>query len=60
MITRCDVQAKLDALAKPMGSLGQLEARAVKLAVAGQSLTPATRPRRVILFATDHGTLLKG
>lgn len=35
MITRCDVQAKLDALAKPIGSLGQLEALAVELAVAG-------------------------
>lgn len=35
MITRCDVQAKLDALAKPMGSLGQSEVLPVELAVAG-------------------------
>jgi len=57
MITRDEVQAKLDALAKPMGSLGHLEALAVNLAVASQSLTPLTRPRRLVLFAADHGVV---
>lgn len=60
MINRGDVQAKLDALAKPVGSLGQLEALAVDLAVASQSLTPATRPRRLVLFAGDHGVVAQG
>lgn len=60
MMTRDDVQAKLDALAKPVGSLGQLETLAVELAVASQSLTPATRPRRLVLFAADHGVVAQG
>lgn len=60
MITRDDVQTKLDALAKPVGSLGQLEALAVDLATATQSLTPATRPRRLVLFAADHGVVAQG
>lgn len=60
MITYEDVQAKLDALAKPVGSLGQLEALAVELAVASQSLTPLTRPRRLVLFAADHGVVAQG
>ncbi len=60
MITRDDVQARLDALAKPVGSLGRLEALAVELALAGQSLTPLTRPRRLVLFAADHGVVSQG
>lgn len=60
MINRDDVQAKLDALAKPVGSLGQLEALAVNLAMACQSLMPATRPRRLVLFAGDHGVVAQG
>jgi nicotinate-nucleotide--dimethylbenzimidazole phosphoribosyltransferase len=60
MITRDDIQARLDALAKPVGSLGQLEALAVELALAGQSLTPLTRPRRIVLFAADHGVVVQG
>lgn len=60
MITRDDVQVKLDALTKPVGSLGRLEALAVELALAGQSLTPLTRPRRLVLFAADHGVVAQG
>ena len=60
MITREDVQAKLDALAKPVGCLGQLEALAVELAVASQSLAPLTGPRRLVLFAADHGVVAQG
>lgn len=51
------VQTRLDALAKPPGSLGRLEALAVELAVAQQSLAPATHPRRIVLFAGDHGVV---
>lgn len=60
MVTRKDVQARLDALAKPVGSLGRLEALAVDLAVASQSLLPVTRPRRLVLFAADHGVVAQG
>ena len=59
-ITADQVQARLDALAKPLGSLGRLEALAVELAVAQQSLNPVTRPRRVVLFAGDHGVVAQG
>ncbi len=60
MIIRKDVQARLDALAKPMSSLGRLEALAVELAIASQSLRPQTRPRRLVLFAADHGVVAQG
>lgn len=59
-ITPASVQARLDALAKPPGSLARLEALAVELAVAQQSLAPATRPRRIVLFAGDHGVIAQG
>jgi len=60
MITREDVQARLDALAKPVGSLGRLEALAVDLALASRSLGPVVRPCRLVLFAADHGVVAQG
>lgn len=59
-ITPDQVQAKLDALAKPPGSLARLEALAAQLAVAQQTLNPITRPRRIVLFAGDHGVVTQG
>ena len=59
-ITPALVQARLDSLAKPPGSLGQLEALAVELAMAQGTLTPETRPRRLVLFAADHGVVAQG
>ena len=50
----------LDALAKPRGSLGHLERIAARLAVTQQSLNPQTHPRRIILFAADHGVVESG
>jgi nicotinate-nucleotide--dimethylbenzimidazole phosphoribosyltransferase len=55
-----DVQAHLDALAKPQGSLGRLEALALRLSLVQQSLRPATTPRRLVLFAGDHGVVESG
>ena len=52
--------AHLNALAKPPGSLGRLEALAARLAVIQQSLRPVTRPRRIVLFAGDHGVAASG
>lgn len=60
IVTPDIVQARLDALAKPPGSLARLEALAVELAVAQQSLAPVTRPRRIVLFAGDHGVVAQG
>jgi nicotinate-nucleotide--dimethylbenzimidazole phosphoribosyltransferase len=60
MITRDDIQARLDSLAKPVGSLGRLEALAVELALASCSITPVVRPRLLVLFAADHGVVAQG
>lgn len=59
-ITPDRIQARLDGLAKPPGSLARLEALAVELAVAQQSFAPITRPRRIVLFAGDHGVVDQG
>lgn len=59
-ITPAIVQARLDSLAKPPGSLGRLEALAVELALAQGTLMPDTRPRRLVLFAADHGVVAQG
>lgn len=59
-ITLETAQAHLDALAKPKGSLGRLEILAARLAVIQQSLKPQTRPRRIVLFAGDHGVAESG
>jgi nicotinate-nucleotide--dimethylbenzimidazole phosphoribosyltransferase len=60
MIDEAAVWAHLDALAKPQRSLGRLEALAVQLAVIQQRLDPETRPRRIVLFAADHGVVAQG
>jgi nicotinate-nucleotide--dimethylbenzimidazole phosphoribosyltransferase len=52
--------AHLDALAKPRGSLGALEAVAARLAATQGTLSPLTRPRRIVLFAADHGCVAAG
>lgn len=57
MLTLEIAHAHLDALAKPQGSLGRLERIAARLAVTQQSLSPQTRPRRITLFAGDHGVV---
>ena len=53
-------QQRLDALAKPQGSLGRLERLARRLAETQGSLAPETRPRRLIVFAGDHGVVAEG
>lgn len=59
-MTEDDIWAHLDALAKPRRSLGRLEALAVQLALTQQCLAPRTRPRRIVLFAGDHGCVADG
>lgn len=60
MLTRNDVLKHLNSLTKPPGSLGQLEELAIRLCVTQQTLCPATRPRRLVLFAGDHGVVAEG
>ena len=55
MIDEATIRAHLDGLAKPRGSLGQLEDIAVRLALTQSSLKPLTKPRHLVLFAGDHG-----
>ncbi|MEW4466221.1 nicotinate-nucleotide--dimethylbenzimidazole phosphoribosyltransferase [Parasphingorhabdus sp. JC815] len=54
------VSEYLDALAKPQGSMGRLEGLAVQLALVQQSLNVRTKPRRIVLFAGDHGVVESG
>ena len=55
-----EVWAHLDALAKPRRSLGKLEELAVRLGTIQRTLEPLTRPRRLVLFAGDHGVVARG
>lgn len=51
---------RLDSLTKPPRSLGKLEHLAARLCRIQQTLTPVTSPRRVVLFAGDHGVVASG
>lgn len=50
------VQARLDRKAKPLGSLGQLEALAVQLGSIQRTDAPRVTDPVVLVFAGDHGT----
>jgi nicotinate-nucleotide--dimethylbenzimidazole phosphoribosyltransferase len=50
----------LDRLAKPPGSLGRLEELAIRLCTIQGTLSPLTRPRRVVIFVADHGVVDEG
>lgn len=60
MLSDQTIAAHLDALAKPQGSMGRLETLAADLARIQQRLDPVTHPRRLILFAADHGVVADG
>ncbi len=60
MLTADKVQARLDSLAKPRGSLGRLEELAIRLAMTQNNLQPKTHPRRLVVFAADHGVVASG
>ena len=49
------VQAALDAKTKPVGSLGQIEALAARIAHIQKTLTPVAETCQLPLFAGDHG-----
>ncbi|MDB4949913.1 MAG: cob(II)yrinic acid a,c-diamide reductase [Gemmatimonadetes bacterium] len=54
------VRARLDDLAMPRGSLGALEALAVRLACAQGRDFPLAGPAAVLVFAGDHGVCAEG
>lgn len=54
------VQSHIDIKTKPPGSLGQIEALALQMAIAQQSETPSADPACLLLFAGDHGLVEEG
>lgn len=60
MTSESDIWSRLDSLAKPKRSLGRLEELAVRIASIQQTLSPAVQPRRLVLFAADHGVVASG
>lgn len=57
---RTAAQARLDALAKPPGSLGSLEGIALALAAIQRRVPPVAERSRIIVFAADHGVTAEG
>ena len=60
MSLRGQLQARLDAKAKPLGSLGRIEALAVQLGLIQGSLQPQVADPVVLVFAGDHGAVASG
>jgi nicotinate-nucleotide--dimethylbenzimidazole phosphoribosyltransferase len=60
LIDAQQIWSHLDGLAKPRRSLGRLEELAVQLASIQGTLKPDVRPRRLVLFAGDHGVVARG
>jgi nicotinate-nucleotide--dimethylbenzimidazole phosphoribosyltransferase len=54
------IDERLDTLCMPPGSLGELEVIARRLCLVQGSLQPKTKPRRVSIFAADHGVVCEG
>ncbi len=54
------IRDRLDALTKPPGSLGRLEELAARLCSIQDTLDPRTKPRRLVVFAGDHGAVASG
>jgi len=53
-------EARLDELTKPPHSLGRLEWIAARLCAIQETVTPRVVPRRIVVFAADHGVTEEG
>ncbi|HXH03372.1 MAG TPA: nicotinate-nucleotide--dimethylbenzimidazole phosphoribosyltransferase [Candidatus Competibacteraceae bacterium] len=53
-------RARQDQLTKPPGSLGRLEALAIRLAALQRRERPAVERVRIVVFAGDHGVVAEG
>lgn len=54
------LQARIDDLTKPRGSLGRLEELAMQAGLIQHTLTPALHHPQNIIFAADHGIVSEG
>ncbi len=54
------LRASIDGKAKPLGSLGRIEALAVHIGLVTQSLRPDLGRAALVLFAGDHGIVAEG
>jgi nicotinate-nucleotide--dimethylbenzimidazole phosphoribosyltransferase len=59
-LDRAAIRAHLDQLTKPPGSLGRLEDLAERLCAVQGRLDPLTTPRKLVIFAGDHGVVASG
>jgi nicotinate-nucleotide--dimethylbenzimidazole phosphoribosyltransferase len=57
---RARAEARLDRLTKPQHSLGRLEWIAARLCAIQETLAPRAAPRRIVVFAADHGVTAEG
>jgi nicotinate-nucleotide--dimethylbenzimidazole phosphoribosyltransferase len=55
-----EIQARLDSLTKPPGSLGILEQTAARVARIQGAIPPRTGQKRLFVFAADHGIVAEG
>jgi nicotinate-nucleotide--dimethylbenzimidazole phosphoribosyltransferase len=53
-------EERLACLTKPLGSLGRLEWLAARLCAIQETVTPQAGPRRIVVFAADHGVAAEG
>ncbi len=60
MTLEAELRAALDGKAKPVGSLGRLEALAVQLGLLQETVRPLVVNPVVLVFAGDHGAVVSG
>ncbi len=54
------IQARLDSLTKPRGSLGRLETLAMQLGLIQKTDMPLVNSQRMVIFGADHGVVEEG